>query len=84
MAKTLEEIIKELNEWADENSAERSVMLITGDEEEDIHVTQKGKKSEVVTCVASAMEYLPEVENLITKSLDIITEYRKDIQKNRR
>lgn len=81
MAKTIEEIVKELNEWVNENSAERSVMLIAGDEEGNIHVTQMGKKREVATCVASVIESYPDVENLITKSLDIVKEYRKDKQK---
>jgi hypothetical protein len=43
MAKTIEEIFKELNEWVDENP-ERSVMIIAGAEEKDIFVKQKGKK----------------------------------------
>jgi hypothetical protein len=80
MAKTTGEIFKDLDEWIDENP-ERSVMIIAGAEEEDIVVKQRGKKSEVVTCVASAMENIPEVEELITKALDILKEYRKDKQK---
>ena len=80
MAKTIEEIFKELNDWQEENP-ERSVMIIAGTEEEDIFVKQKGKKSEVLTCVASAMENSPEVEEQITKALDTLKKYRKDKQK---
>lgn len=80
MAKTIEEILKELDEWVDENP-ERSVMLITGNEEEDIYVKQKGTKAEVVTCMASAIESNPKVEEITTAAMDIVKKYRRDKQK---
>lgn len=78
MAKTIEEILKELDEWVDEIPEERSVMVIAGKEAGDVTVRAKGMNGEVVTCLATAIETCPEVEEDVTKAMDIVKEYRKE------
>lgn len=81
MAKTIEEIYKELTEWQKENPRERSIVAIAGYEDMNIMVKSMGDTNEIVTCVASAMENSSEVEEQITKAQDILKKYRKDEQK---
>lgn len=81
MAKTIEEIYKELTEWQKENPRERSIVAIAGYEDMNIMVKSMGDTNEIVTCVASAMKNSSEVEEQITKAQDILKKYRKDEQK---
>lgn len=62
MAKTIEEICKDLTEWQKENSEERSVLLIVG-YKNNIQIDIKGSK--VLTCVASAIANSIETRKLI-------------------
>lgn len=59
MAKTIEEIYKELTEWQKEDPKARSFMAIVEDEKGEIRISRKGKKSEVVASVASAIANSP-------------------------
>lgn len=65
MAKTIEEILKDLKEWQKENQKERSVLLIAGNEDKNFQVNIKGNKGEVLTCVASAIANSIETRKLI-------------------
>lgn len=59
MAKTIEEIFKEFKVWQEENPKARSFMAIVADEKGEIRISRKGKKSEVVASVASAIANSP-------------------------
>jgi hypothetical protein len=69
MAKTIEEIFEELNEWQKENSKERSVLLIAGYENKDIKIKAQGNQGEIISCVASAMTDCAKITELITSAL---------------
>lgn len=80
MAKTIEEILKELDEWVDENQAERSVMAIVGENKETTAVITRGRRVKVLTCMASAINGCPEIEEAMTIAMDIAKEHRKEKQ----
>lgn len=80
MAKTIEEILKELDEWVGENP-ERSVILIAGNEEANVIIKQRGMEAEILICVMSAIESDSKVEKIITDSMDVVKKYRRDKQK---
>ena len=63
MARELNEIIAELEEWQNENPKERCLLLIARLKEAQIHTNIKGNKGEVLTCVASVIESIPKVED---------------------
>ena len=80
MAKTIEEILKELDEWVDENQAERSVMAIVGENKETTAVITRGRRVKVLTCMASAINGCHEIEEAMTIAMDIAKEHRKEKQ----
>ena len=80
MAKTIEEILTELDEWVDENPAERSVMAIVGENKGNTIVRTMGRRTKVITCMASAINGCPEIEEAMTIAMDIVEEYRKEEQ----
>lgn len=59
MAKTIEEIFRELKVWQEENPKARNFMAIVADEKGEIRISSKGKKREVVANVASAIANSP-------------------------
>lgn len=75
MAKTIEEILKDLQEWQEENQKERCVLLIAGYENEDISLKAQGNKANILTCVASAMADSDDFRNLIISTLEHLIKY---------
>ena len=80
MAKTIDEILNDLEEWVDESPAERSFMAIIGDEKRNIKTRTKGREVEVITCLASAIYSIPELGVDLTRAMNIVKEYRKEKQ----
>lgn len=75
MAKTIEEICKDLAEWQKENQKERNILLIAG-HKNNIQININGSK--VLACVASSIESIPKVEDLVTEAMDLVNRYRRE------
>ncbi len=78
MAKTIEEICKDINEWQKENPNERSAFFILGHENNDILIKTIGSKCDVVTCVASSIADCAEIRELITLALELGNKHKKE------
>ena len=78
MARELKEITAELKEWQEENPKERCLLFIAGFEEPKLHTNIKGNKGDVLTCLASAIESIPKVEDLVTEAMDLVNRYRRE------
>ena len=78
MAKTLDEVSKDLYEWQKENPKKRCVLLIARDEDNNIQIEIQGNKVETITCVASAIESIPKVEDLVTEAMNLANRYRRE------
>ena len=78
MARELKEIIAELEEWQEENPKERCLLFIAGSGEAQFHTNIKGNKVEVLSYVASAIESIPKVEDLVTEAMNLVNRYRRE------
>lgn len=78
MAKTIEEISKELSEWQKENPGVRSVLMIAGYEEDNIRTTVGGPKQELVGNIATELVKNRIVIEAISKAIGIALEYANE------
>lgn len=77
MAKTIEEILKDLQEWKEE-SPRSAVLLIAGLEDGSIIATVRGSKLDVINNIASAVVKNMCIAEAISQAFRIALEYANE------
>ena len=78
MAKTIEEICKDLREWQEENPKERGVLLIAALEDRNIMAAVRRPKQKVINNIASALVKNMHVAEAISHAFKIALEYTNE------
>lgn len=71
MAKTIEEIIKDLQDWYEEDKKERCFFFCFGEKPDDVELHTNGKKSKITSCIATMASAEEEVFDVLRFSLQL-------------
>ena len=82
MAKTIEEINDALKEWQKKNPKERSFLLITGDEEDNVLSAITGLEQKIVENIATKLVRERDFTKIISQAIRIALEYANEKVEN--
>ena len=81
MARNIDDIIKDLKDWYEEDKEERCYFFCFGEKPDDVELHTNGKKSQITSCIATMASSEEEVFEVLRFSLQLARNAR-DLEKS--